>query len=336
MDIKFNQQSKEIEKAAEKYKNKSVLITGSSGFIGSSLARAFFGVDCRLRLLDVYNALDIPKEAIAKVEFIKGDITCQDVWNNSLKGIDYVFHLAALEYNRSDFNLDKDLAINALAVVKLLKTCCRNKNKPKIIFSSSANLFGLKNILSLNEESRTEPASLWSAHKLLAENYLKIYAAKYKINMVILRLANVYGPSFNNKAMGNVVVNRVITNALAGKDLYLYRNKQSLRDYLYIDDAVRAFLLAGSCKSPLPKHGYYVIGSQGGLSISQAWKMIATEIEKKTGKKIRIKFDRETKLEPFDYRNLTADSRLFSKATVWLPLTRLRSGIRSTIVSMLS
>lgn len=331
-DYKQNGITQEILKG---YSRKTILLTGSSGFIGSSLARAFFDVDCQLRLLDTNSRIEVPKDPVASVKFIKGDITQKNIWKNSLKGVDFLFHLAALEYNRSNFDIYKDLNINALAIINLLEVCRVYNYKTKIIFSSSANLFSLASPLPLNEESKTDPASLWSAHKLLAENYIKVYAVKYGIKAVILRLANVYGPTYNDKAMGSVVINKAISNALAGKDLYLYRNRNSFRDYLYIDDAVRAFLLAGNCKNVLPKYGYYVIGSQEGLTISKAWRMIASEVGRQSKRKIRIKFNRKIKPEPFDYRNFVADSGLFSKTTGWQPLTRLRNGIRLTMASML-
>lgn len=336
MISKEDQQVNIIIKAASKYRKKTILITGSSGFIGSSLARAFFDIDCRLLLLDINGRIDVPKNIISSVKLIKMDVTRESTWKDLLRGVDFVFHLAALEYNCSNFDIYKDLSINALAVISLLEACRKNKYKAKIIFSSSANLFGLANSLPLNEKSQTDPISLWSAHKLMAENYLKIYMAKYGICAVILRLTNVYGPAYNRKALCNVVINKVIANALAGDDLYLYRNSECQRDYLYIDDVVRGFLLAGIFDGEPPEKGYYLIGSGEGLTISEVWKIIASEVEKQMGTKVKVRANHRIALEPFDYRNFIADSRLFSRTTGWESLTKLKNGIRSTVASMVS
>jgi len=336
MISKEDQQVNIMIEAASKYRKKTILITGSSGFIGSSLARAFFDIDCRLLLLDINGRIDVPGNINSSVKFIKGDVTGEGAWRGLLRGVDFVFHLAALEYNRLNFDIYKDLSINALAVVSLLETCRKNKYKAKIIFSSSANLFGLANSLPLNEESQTDPVSLWSAHKLMAENYLKIYMAKYGIGAAILRLTNVYGPAYNGKALCNVVINKAIADALAGKDLYLYRNRECQRDYLYIDDVVRGFLLAGILDGEPPEKGYYVIGSKEGLAISEVWKIIANEVEKQIRRKVKVRINRRIALGHFDYRNFIADSRLFSRTTGWEPLTKLRNGISSTVASMVS
>lgn len=336
MILKDKQRYNNMEEAARRYSKKTILITGSSGFIGSSLARAFFDIDCHLLLLDINGRIDVPRNVISSVKFIKGDVTRESTWKHSLRGVDFVFHLAALEYARSNFDIYKDLNINVLAVISLLEVCRINNYKGRIIFSSSANLFGLTTFLPVNEKVESRPVSLWSAHKLLAENYFNIYAAKYGIRAVILRLTNIYGPAYNKKAADNAVINRVIADALAGRNLCLYRNSDCRRDYLYIDDVVRGFLLAGISAGELPEKGYYVIGSGKGIAISQAWKIVTHEVERKIGLKVKIRMNRKIKLEPFDCRNFVADSRLFSEITGWKSLTVFKNGIRSTVASMLS
>lgn len=334
MNSKEEKQYKLAQEAARKYGKKTVLITGSSGFIGSSLARAFFDVDCKLRLLYHAQPIAVPGKTAASVKFIKGDITRCDVWRGALKDVDVVFHLAALESSRSNYDVQKDLSVNVAAVAGLLEACRETGFKGKIIFSSSVNLFGSANSLPLNEKSLTIPVSLWAVHKLTAENYFKVYGLKYGIRYDTLRLANLYGPAYNEKAICNMVVNKVIANGLAGKDLRLYRNRGCLRDYLHIDDAVRAFFLAGALDRKPPENGYYVIGSGEGATIERAWEIISEEVGRYTGGKVKILIDNKTVLDPVEYREFVADPGLFSRRTGWAALMSLKNGIRSTVLSM--
>lgn len=334
MSLKEGKQYRIVKEAIKKYGKKTVLITGSSGFIGSSLARAFFNVDCELRLLYHAHPIKVPGKTAASVKFIKGDITRADVWRGALKDVDVVFHLAALESSRSNYDVQKDLSVNVAAVAGLLEVCRETGFKGKIIFSSSVNLFGSANSLPLNEKSRTTPVSLWAVHKLTAENYFKVYGLKYGIRSDTLRLANLYGPAYNGKAISNMVVNKVIANGLAGKDLCLYRNRGCLRDYLHIDDAVRAFILAGVLDRKPPENGYYVIGSGEGATIERTWKIISGEVGRYTGRKVKILIDNKTILDPVEYREFVSDPGLFSRKTGWAALMSLKNGIKSTVLSM--
>ncbi len=311
-----------------------MLITGSSGFIGSSLARAFFDVDCRLRLLDLGGPITVPANSRASVKFIEGDVAREEVWGRALKGVDFVFPLAALESSRSDYDVYKDQRVNLLAVACLAEACRKNDFKGKIIFSSSANLFGLANSLPLSEKSLTDPVSLWAVHKSAAEKYLQIYRAKHGLRSDTLRLANVYGPAYNGKATCNMVINKVIAAGLAGRDLCLYRNSGCLRDYLYIDDTVRAFLLAGVLDCRSPESGYYLVGSGEGTTIAQAWKLISLEAGRHTGKKVRVRTDTKTRLDAVEYREFVADPGLFSRRTGWSALMTLKNGISATVNSI--
>ncbi|MFA5779083.1 MAG: NAD-dependent epimerase/dehydratase family protein [Elusimicrobiota bacterium] len=317
-----------------KYKNKTILISGGFGYIGSSLSAALFDVKCKIKLLDK-NIQDewIPKKTRAEVTIVKGDVSKKETWQKVLPGIDYLFHLAALEYNRSAFDIYKDMDINALSVIHLLEVCREKQYKLKIVFSSSANLFGLDSILPVNENHCSDPMSLWSVHKLMAENYLKIYAKKYGIDVVILRLANVYGPTANSLAVKNTVINKMIDSALSGMGLTLYANKNCERDYVFIDDVIRAFLFAGISKT---NYGFNIIGSGEGKTITKVWELIAREIEGNTGKPVKIKFDRTVKLEPFDMRNFVADTSLFRKSTGWRPTILLKEGIKLTTNALIA
>jgi len=323
-------------KVAEYFSGKRILITGFRGYVGSSLAQLASELDCKLRLLDIVGEGWLPDNSIAAVEVLQGDITDPETWSGALDCVDYVFHLAALEYDRSSFDVVKDWKINALSVFHMVEACRLNDLKPKIIFASSANIFGSVDSLPVNEKTRDNPASLWSVHKLTAENYLRSYAQRYGINSVILRLPNVYGASACLPVANRVIVNGVILQALSGKPLTVFGNSSCKRDYLHVDDVASAFLSACMCKD-MPQNGeFYVIGGASAMTFQDLWCLIAEKVAVVTGKQVPVEHDDSVTLEPLDMRDFIADASTFYELTGWAPKVFLERGIEETIDAFMS
>jgi UDP-glucose 4-epimerase len=325
----------DIDKALRAYRGKTVLVTGSSGFIGSTLVREFCKVNCRLVLLDKELRFSRPKGSVARIVKVYADVTHAAAWDSVLKGVDFVFHLAALEYDRKSFDVNKDIDINALSVIRLLQAYVRVGCTARIIFSSSANLFGLAKDLPVNENTPTDVVSLWSAHKHLAENYFRVFAAKHTVKAVILRLANVYGPAQDIASIMNVVINQAVVSAIEKGTMHLFGNSNCVRDYLYVDDAVTAFIIAGASAELLPGIGPYVIGTGEGKTIAQVWQIISEKVKSITGRNVVIGKENGKKLEPFDMRDFMADSRLFTAKTGWKPLVSMEKGVELTVNKLL-
>jgi nucleoside-diphosphate-sugar epimerase len=317
---------------AAQYKGKTVLVTGAAGFIGSKMSRSLSTINCRILLLDLSEQLSyIPDNAVADIKYIQADITSSSCWQSVLPGVDYLFHFAALEYNRRDFDIMRDLRVNVVSVYYLLECCRKNNLHPKIIFSSSANISGIVDKLPVDETLPDNPLSLWSAHKLLAENYLRIYALRYGIESLILRLANVYGPTANEDVQTNAVINRVIATALSGSNLTTYPNRNCPRDFIYIDDVVLAFLHAGTIDRTIYDGRFYVIGGGQSKTIAQIWQIIADKLKVCTNRDISVETDDSPKLEPLDMRQFVADYSAFRNITGWKPKITIDKGIELTV-----
>lgn len=318
----------------EAYSGKTILLTGGRGFIGSLLASALASANIKLILLNRFmpDAWK-PAQKQANIVMLDGDVTDPQVWDGALSGVDCVFHLASEDYvNRPDADLFRDLNINALAVLHMLETCRTRKYSPHIIFASSANLFGIVDTLPVNEDYPSNPLVTWAAHKLLAENYLKVYSHQYGIRSTTLRLANVYGPTAAHSAFKRVVVNNIITRALAGEHISLYANRNCMRDYVFITDVIDAFLLAGlPSDTRADINSIFVIGSGHGVTIADIWKLIADKATSLINKNVEIKIDDAVKIGAFEMRNFIADSTRFQSVTGWKPKTDLAHGIDLTI-----
>ena len=325
------------DKILDAYRGRTILITGGRGYIGSALTQTLAEIQCKLILFD---QLPIeawrPKSPVAEVVLRKGDVSAARFWDEALPGVDYVFHLAAREYSyRSEYDPERDFQFNATPILRLLEVCRLQPYRPKIVFASSANLFGSVDTLPVNEDTRDNPLTMWAVHKLTAENYLRLYAGQFGIESIALRLANVYGPTVRRVAMNRVVINKVIAMALNGETLVTYANKGCVRDYVFLKDVVCAFLLAGAfCGST--KNPFYVIGSGEGKSIADVWQLIANCVKSHVGKNVPIQSDDLVKIEPLEWRNFVADTRCFQKATGWKANTGLRQGIDILVRAFLS
>ncbi|MGB5620636.1 MAG: NAD-dependent epimerase/dehydratase family protein, partial [Desulfobacterales bacterium] len=151
-------------KILDAYHGRTILITGGRGYIGSALTQSLAGINCKLILLD-QSPGDVwwPEEQTADILLLNGDVSAQQSWSDALPGVDYVFHLAAKEYfYRSEYDPEQDLQFNALPVLHLLEVCRLQSYRPKIVFASSANLFGLADTLPVNEDNRDNPLTMWA------------------------------------------------------------------------------------------------------------------------------------------------------------------------------
>ena len=318
------------------YHGRTILITGGRGYIGSALSQFLSNVSCKLILLDQLPG-DVwrPDGKEAEVLLLKGDVSERMTWDNALPEVDYVFHLAAREYYyRSGYEPELDYKSNSLSILHLLEACRTQNYQPKIVFASSANLFGLVDSLPVNEENRDDPLTVWATHKLAAEHYFRIYAQQFGIKSIALRLTNVYGPTARCSIMTRVVVNKVIAQSLDGEKLITYANRNFVRDYVFLEDVVQAFLLAGAnCR--LTNSLMFVIGSGEGRTIADTWKLIADNVRLQVCKNVPVEFDESVEIEPIEFRNFIADTSRFQEITGWKPRTSLVKGIDITVQSFL-
>jgi nucleoside-diphosphate-sugar epimerase len=307
------------------YEDKKVLVTGASGYIGSMLSQKLANIECSLLLHSHKNKLKISNPK-ANIEQFTGNISPLGSWDKLVLDVDVIFHLAEHHYNT--FDPEKDLSITAQPVLSLLETLRNQNNKPQIVFASSSNLVGYVSTLPVNENFSDNPLTIYAIHKKLAEYYLEYYFREFGIPSITLRLANVYGPSQDREITKRAVLNLIIDRALSGGSVKLFSNKDKIRDFVYIDDVVEAFLLAGS---ETGDGNYYLIGSEERQTFKNAVYFISESIKKKNGKKLEILFDNETVISDIEKREFVADVSKFTNLTGWKPKVSLAEGIDKTL-----
>jgi len=318
----------------ENYVNgKRLLITGASGYLASNLAKSLKEVPCTIRRLTRKLRL-APMQGNALFEDIQGDIRDSSVWDQAMDEVDAVFHFAAqTSVCIADKDPVNDYQINVLPMLLMLETCKKNGRRPDILFAGTSTVVGLPEELPVNETFPDRPITIYDTHKLMAETYLKYYARLGFVRGATLRLANVYGPGPESSNEDRGILNMMAHRALCGKNLTLYGEGKFIRDYVYVEDILLAFLLALVNMDQLNKK-HFVLGSGEGNSISEAVCQIVDKAAQKTGKRVKVDhIDPPAGLSPIEERNFIADPRSFAEITGWQPQYSLSEGIDQTLES---
>ena len=314
------------------YSDKRVLVTGGTGYLGSRFISELISSGCELKLL-VRKSSKLNESYIKnpKVKIIVGDLNKKNTWEKTLDGINYIFHFAARE-NKYGVFFDpyQDLLINIVPTLLMLEVCRKNGYPVKILFSGSENQLGIANKIPVDETNIDKPVNIFGINKLTSEKYLELYSNDFGIKSVTLRLSNVYGPTSELKNLLNVSLNKIISDALAGS-IYILNNGLFIRDYVYIDDVINAFLISGRKMAELTNSFYY-IGSESGSKLNEVMSLICNLVEEKIGKRPSIiKKLSKIKETPFEMRNFVSDTIKFQSDTGWQSQVPLIDGIKRTI-----
>ena len=311
---------------------KTILITGGGGYLASGLVDLLKDIECSIIRMHRRGSSPVPVTGAAQIDDVAGDIRDTSVWENLLAGIDYIFHFAA-QTSTYVANSDPvaDQEVNVLSMLRLLETCRGQGIYPTICFASTVTIAGVPEQLPVNESHPDHPLTIYDLHKLMAEQYLRWYAEQGLARGVTLRLANVYGPGSLSNQTDRGILNQMIKRALAGEALTIYRAGDQVRDYLYVQDAARAFL-AAALNIEVLNGKYFVIGSGQGHTIAEAIKLVAARTEARTGKPVTVQHvDPPRDLSPIEDRHFIADSSRFHRTTGWKALCPLVKGIDLTL-----
>jgi UDP-glucose 4-epimerase len=240
-----------------------ILVTGGAGFIGSHLVDAL--VEDAEEVLIVDDLSSGKKEFInPKAKFFEGDIRSADT-QSAIKEFkpEAVFHLAAQKSVRESIRKPAyDAEINIIGLLKLLETCV-DLGVQKFIFASTGGaMYGDNANLPASETEPENPESPYGLAKFASEKYLQLFSRLKKSKTMILRLANVYGPRQDPFGEAGVVA-IFCQRAVAGETLFVNGDGKQTRDYLFVADAVKAFLKALS----LDASGVFNIGTGKELSV---------------------------------------------------------------------
>jgi len=222
-------------------KDRRVLVTGGAGFIGSNLVevlaernKVFVFDDLSTGRMSNLDELD--------AELIVGSLLDLDLLQRSCKGMDYVFHLAALpSVPRSiDDPISSNLANQNGTLHALM--AARDCGVQRLVYASSSSVYGDTPTLPKQEDMPPNPQSPYAVSKLAGEYYCKVFTRVYKLPTVSLRFFNVFGPKQNPKSQYAAVIPKFISQASEGKKLTITGDGMQTRDFTFVLDVVQALL----------------------------------------------------------------------------------------------
>lgn len=238
---------------------KKFLITGGAGFIGSTLANHLISTQ-QVTIIDDLSMGKRSNLVSSKINFIEGSVTDVEFMENILSNnqFDYIFHLAAIasvadsvqrpvETHRVNFD-------SVLLMLELIRKY--QKNLKRLIFSSSAAVYGDEPTLPKKEESIIRPLTPYAVDKFAAEQYVLDYQHLYGIPTSAVRFFNVYGPNQNPESPYSGVISilvdryKKLMNGI-GTEFTLFGDGQQSRDFIFIDDVVQALLIVAKSKKTL-------------------------------------------------------------------------------------
>lgn len=306
---------------------RQVLVTGADGFIGSHLTEALLARGYRVRALVQYNSFNnwgwleeiAPREGL---EVVCGDVRDPDFCRELCRGMDTVYHLAALiaipfSYQAPDSYVDT----NIKGTLNMLQGA-RDAAVRRIVVTSTSEVYGTAREVPIPETHPRQPQSPYSATKIAADAMAKSFYNAFDLPVVIARPFNTYGPRQSARAF----IPTVITQIAAGKRRIMLGDLRPTRDFNYVADTARGFIALAETPGIEGREINIATGTE--ISMGETAATIAREM----GVEIEIVTDPQ-RLRPAksEVERLCGDNRLISELTDWRPEVSFDEGIRRTI-----
>ena len=237
---------------AELFHGKRILITGGLGFIGSNLARELVEAGSRVLLVD--SLIPAYGGTLANIAGIEDAVTVNisDIRDeHSLKHLvqsqDILFNLAGQTSHLDSMeNPYTDLEINSRSQLSILEACRHHNPDTKLVFASTRQIYGRPQYLPVDERHPIVPVDVNGINKSAGELYHLLYGEVYGLRVAVLRLTNTYGPRMRVKDARQTFLGYWFRQLISGNELAVFGDGEQRRDFNYVDDAVRAFLLAAT------------------------------------------------------------------------------------------
>jgi UDP-glucose 4-epimerase len=244
----------------------NTLVTGGAGFIGSNLVNLLLEQGHSVTVLDdLSSGFRRNLEPFREVRLVEGDVRDQAALDRAARGAEVIFHLAASVGNkRSIEHPIDDSEINVIGTLRVLEAARRHAAR-KLVFSSSAGIFGELKTLPIREDHPAEPISPYGASKLGAEKLCLVYSKLYPPEAICLRYFNVYGVNQRYDAYGNVIP--IFAHAMLRRQpVTIFGDGEQTRDFVNVRDVARANYQAGMA---MGVSGAFNIASGSAITINR-------------------------------------------------------------------
>ncbi len=303
-----------------------VLVTGGAGFIGSNLARGLLERGDEVRVLDNFSTGNRANLDGLDVEIVEGELRSYERVHNAVRGVDLVYHLGALgSVPRSVQDPLTSSAVNIEGTLNVL-LAARDEGIRRVVFSSSASVYGSSRQMPTSEESPPDPVSPYGVAKLAAERYCVSFSRVYEsFESVVLRYFNVFGPRQSPFSQYAAAVPLFIMRIAAGEEIEVYGDGEQSRDFTYVANVVDATIRAGDAEGANGEIFNVAAGSPASVNT------VAETIGAIVGKSVQR---RELPMRPGDLRDSWADLSKSQRILGYRPSVDLETGLRRTVEAL--
>ena len=306
-----------------------ILVTGADGFIGSHLTEELVKKGYEVKAFVYYNSFNtwgwldtLSKEVMEYVEIFQGDIRDPNGVEEAMRGVDGVFHLAALiaipfSYHSPDTYVDTNIkgTLNVLQAARKLNT-------KRVLITSTSEVYGTAQYVPIDEKHPFQGQSPYSATKRGADRLAESFYRSFQLPVTIVRPFNTYGPRQSARA----VIPTIITQLLAGKEEIKLGSLAPTRDFNYVKDTANGFISIYESDKTIGEE--INIATQREISIGE----LALELIKQINPSARIICD-EQRLRPekSEVNRLLGCNEKILRLTDWKPQYSLEEGLKNTI-----
>lgn len=305
-----------------------MLVTGADGFMGSHLVEKLVKEGACVRAFVYYNAFNswgwldtFRKSTLKSVEVFCGDVRDPNGVNEAVKGMDAIFHLAALigipfSYHSPDSYVDT----NIKGTLNILQSA-RRYNVRKVIHTSTSEIYGTAQYVPMDEKHPVRPQSPYAASKLAADELALSFYRSFDLPVTILRPFNTFGPRQSARA----VIPTIISQICSGKQNIILGNTQAKRDFNFVANTIDAFIAVGESDKIFGE--VMNAGTNEQVSIGELVHLIAEVAEKK----VKIQHDHQ-RFRPLksEVETLCCDATKIKQLCGWEPRVSLKAGLKIT------
>ena len=308
---------------------KKVFITGADGFIGSHLTEYLMDKGYEVKAFTYYNSFNtwgwldtFPKEKLSELEIFQGDIRDPNGVREAMKGVDGVFHLAALiaipfSYHSPDSYVDT----NIKGTLNVLQAA-RDLNLERVLITSTSEVYGTAQYVPIDEKHPYQGQSPYSATKIGADRLAESFYRSFGLPVTIVRPFNTFGPRQSARA----VIPTIITQLLAGKEEISLGSLTPTRDFNYVKDTANGFYEIARSDRTIGEE--INIATQREISIGD----LAHELIRQINPEARIICDEQrTRPEKSEVNRLLGCNEKILRLTDWKPAYTFEQGLTETI-----
>ena len=313
-----------------RYRDKHAIVTGGLGFIGSNLALRLLSEGGRVTVIDSAipgcggNRFNL-QPAGGRINVLVRDIVQAEELPSLLATADVVFNLAGeISHIHSMRDPVRDLKLNTIAQLNFLEACARNVPGVRVVYASTRQIYGVPQYLPIDENHPIQPIDFNGVHKAAADTYHGLFARSGALDACVIRLTNVYGPRMALNVAGQGFLGTFFRRMLIGAPLDIFGDGNQLRDPVYVDDVVDAFLAAG-CASKL-HHRIFNLGGPEPLSLTEIARIAAQEAGVGNESK-----PYPAELQPINIGSYYSSSTRLAEEFGWHPKVDILQGVQQTL-----